>query len=188
MTAPHNSTDRVPSPEQPSLRLFFALWPDQETRTALAALQSRVPGRRIRPGNLHVTLAFLGMQPAALLPTLRAILASLPPPDFLLEVDRIGYFARRRIAWAGTHRAPDALSALHRDLVRALLQEGIAFDQRSSFVPHITLARDAAAPPDLPFGPIRWRVGQVALVQSSTTAEGAAYRVLAARGAAQGQA
>ncbi|MGV3652978.1 MAG: 2'-5' RNA ligase family protein, partial [Noviherbaspirillum sp.] len=89
MTAPDNSTDRAPSPEQSSLRLFFALWPDQETRTALAALQSHVPGRRIRPGNLHVTLVFLGLQPAALLPTLRAILASLPPPDFLLEVDRI---------------------------------------------------------------------------------------------------
>lgn len=169
-----------PAIPEPALRLFFALWPAPQTRAALAALQSRVAGRQTRPGNLHITLAFLGMQPAATLPALRAILASLPPSDFLLEIDRLGYFSRRRIAWAGAHRVPEALPALHHALSQALLRDGIAFDRRASFTPHVTLARDADPPPDLPFDPVRWRVGQIALVQSSTTTEGAAYRVLAA--------
>jgi 2'-5' RNA ligase len=166
-------------PQEAGLRLFFALWPDPETRAALAALQQRIKGRKTLYGNLHVTLAFQGMQSATLLPLLRQILAGLPPPDLTLDIDRIGYFARRRIAWAGSHQPPDTLLTLQRSLTEALLQHHVAFDNRPSFTPHITLARDAAPPSDFPFDPIRWHAGHVALVQSSTLAEGAAYRVLA---------
>ena len=59
-----------------NLRLFYALWPDQATRAALMRLQSGLAGRRIAPGNLHLTLAFLGMQPSALLPQLAGALDS----------------------------------------------------------------------------------------------------------------
>ena len=47
-----------------TLRLFFALWPDDALRTALAAATApaiaQVAGQVVPPGNLHVTLAFLG--------------------------------------------------------------------------------------------------------------------------------
>ena len=45
-------------------RLFFALWPSETERTALALWQPRLHelcgGRAMRPATLHVTLVFLG--------------------------------------------------------------------------------------------------------------------------------
>jgi 2'-5' RNA ligase len=170
--------DRKP-PE--SLRLFYALWPDQATRAALGVLQAELQGRKTLHGNLHVTLAFLGLQPAERLPSLRQILATLPSMEMTLVIDRIGYFPRHRIAWAGLNEIPENLLLLQRSLSEALVQNEFTFDRQPRFKPHVTLARDAAVPPQRPFEAIHWRVDHLALVQSSTEAEGVGYRVLASR-------
>ena len=83
-----------------SCRLFFALWPDDATRAAFLALQGGLQGgRQVQPANLHLTLAFLGQQPAGLLPALRALPSRWADFDCLLQFDRLGYFSRPRIAW-----------------------------------------------------------------------------------------
>lgn len=165
-----------------TLRLFFALWPDDATRTALLHLQSSMRGRLIPYSNLHLTLAFLGQQPAALLAQLKDVLTHLSSSSaILLILDRVGYFPRNRVAWAGMHHVPAELLALQRELAEALQQRGIGFDQQQAFKPHLTLARDAAMPPDLTFTPIPWRAEHLALVQSVTKAEGAVYEVIASR-------
>ncbi|WP_019141764.1 RNA 2',3'-cyclic phosphodiesterase [Noviherbaspirillum massiliense] len=163
------------------LRLFYALWPDDAVRSAVMKVQAPMRGRLIPYANLHVTLAFLGSQPADLLPALESILMHLPKADISLSLDRVGYFTRKRIAWIGTHQMPETLAVLHKRLSEALAQQGISFDNQLSFKPHITLARDAPPPPDTPFTPIPWRANQVALVQSKTGPDGAAYQVLAMR-------
>lgn len=163
------------------LRLFYALWPDDGVREALQALQTHVHGRRIQPGNLHVTLAFLGNQPARHLPLLEDLLAALPDTGFALPIDRLGYFRKNRIAWAGSHAVPAALTALQGVLAAALEQHHIEFDNKKDFKAHVTLARDADAPADLPFMPFTWHVRQVALVQSMQEGSRQAYRVLCAR-------
>src|SRR5438045_2993707 len=89
-----------------SLRLFYALWPDETVRDALSALQAPLQGRRTQRANLHLTLAFLGMQPASLLPVLQGILQQLPQADIALTIDHSGHFAQRRIAWAGMWQIP----------------------------------------------------------------------------------
>lgn len=165
-----------------SLRLFYALWPDDETRAALAMLQAAISGRKTNYENLHVTLAFLGNQPIASLPVLKEILSSLPQQDMTLILDRIGYFPKNRIVWAGTHAVPDALFELQQRLTTELLQRNIAVDTRATFKPHVTLARDAMAPDEVPFEPIHWRAGHVCLVASSAEANGARYRILASNG------
>ena len=163
-----------------SLRLFYALWPDEETRAALAGLQMSVAeGRLTRPQNLHMTLAFLGQQSSSNLPKLRTILSQLPAFETALEFDRIGYFSNKRIAWAGMHRVPDALLELQHDLMAALRQHGIAFDHTTQFKPHVTLARNASAPTEILFRPILWRAHRVALAQSTSQAGGPSYRLLA---------
>ncbi len=162
-----------------SLRLFYALWPDDATREALMHMQARMHGRKTRYENFHLTLAFLGQQPADLLPAMRKILADIRPAQISLVLDRIGYFTQSRIAWAGMHETPAALIALQRDLVQGLAQNNIACNGRSAFRPHVTLARDAAPPEDLPFEPVVWRADHVVLVESTTDREGVIYRVIA---------
>lgn len=164
-----------------SMRLFYALWPDDVTRERLASLQTHLHGKLTAYGNLHITLAFLGEQPVDKLPTLRTILDRLPRDEIVLAIDRLGYFARKRIAWAGPHTLPDALNDLVRSLSQELIEHGIAFDQRTNFKPHATLARDADAPPDFAFEPILWHANRVVLVQSTMQSNGVRYQVLAER-------
>lgn len=164
-----------------SLRLFYALWPDAPVRAALMRLQSAFHGRLTQYDNLHLTLAFLGRQPASLLPALSALLEDLPAGGIPLDIDRAGYFKNQGIAWAGMHAPPDALLDLQRALTDRLKRHGIAFDTRSSFKPHVTLARAASPPDDAPFEPIRWLARQVALVQSTNGPSGVVYQVLASR-------
>lgn len=167
------------SPEK--LRLFYALWPDQATRSVLMRLQSAVSGRPTTPENLHLTLAFLGMQSSALLPQLVHILSQLTSPVIELALDRLGYFAKHRIAWIGMQQVPEPLAALQQALITALQQQQIRFDQQASFKPHITLARAAHLPADTTCAPIIWCADHIALVQSTTHADGPQYRVLASR-------
>jgi 2'-5' RNA ligase len=164
-----------------SLRLFYALWPDETVRTALTALQAPLQGRLTRPANLHLTLAFLGSQPASVLPTLQEILRGVPGSEMTLVLDRVDYFSRQRIAWAGLQHVPAPLTALHAGLNALLVRHHIGFDQHSAFKPHLTLARDAAPPPDSPCEPVLWQANQVALVQSVNEDGGVCYRVLASR-------
>jgi RNA 2',3'-cyclic 3'-phosphodiesterase len=160
------------------LRLFYALWPDEATCSALAQLQLQARGRKTRRQNLHLTLAFLGDQPAAVLPLLQTILRQLPGPAPVLTIDRFGYFAGSRIAWAGMQAVPDELLQLQKTLAQKLEQRGIGFDRRPVFKPHITLARHAEAPAQQILTPFVWQATQVALVQSGAEGDGSLYRVL----------
>lgn len=163
-----------------SARLFFALWPDEKTRVSLQHLQAGLHGRLIRPADLHVTLSFLGKQPLSVLPLLQKILGDLPKTDLVLQIDRLGYFKRHRIAWAGMHAMPDNLRRLQTALAQALENAGIDFDKSNDFKPHITLARDADPPPDRSFDTFIWHATEAALVQSQDCG-GNRYLVLARR-------
>jgi 2'-5' RNA ligase len=163
---------------EPALRLFFALWPDDATRAALAGLQRGLRGRATAKENLHLTMAFLGAQPASALPTLSAILAELTLRDLALVIDELGYFPRARIAWAGMREAPRALRDWQAELVSRLVAEGIAFDRKPGFTPHVTLARNAAPLEAQPIAPIGWSRPRLVLVRSETRPEGVRYAVI----------
>lgn len=178
---PHCPNPIMTSPTSDSMRLFFALWPDDATRTSLMQLQHSMHGKRVPFGNLHLTLAFLGQQPRDTVAVLEDAMTHLPPLAVTLNVDRIGYFTRHRIAWAGMHETPVTLVTLHEELAHALADRQIRYNGQHHFKPHITLARDAEMPPDLVFGPIVWRAETIALVRSRTHAEGADYDVLSSR-------
>jgi len=175
------ATDDTGDKHDTPLRLFYALWPDEAVRESLQGLQMHVHGRHVQAVNLHITLAFLGNQPASRLPLLKNILADLPRDAFTLPIDRLGYFRKNRIAWAGSHAAPDALITLQASLAQTLTQHVIAFDSKGDFKPHVTLAREAEPPLDLPFDPFVWAVQKIALVQSLQQGGRLAYKVLAWR-------
>jgi RNA 2',3'-cyclic 3'-phosphodiesterase len=139
------------------LRLFFALWPDDATASALMQLQSPMRGRTIPYSNLHLTLVFLGQQPATRLPEFKDILVRMPRADISLILDRLGYFQHKRIAWVGPSEAPGTLLALQSALVQSLRDRAVVFNSEHHYKPHVTLARDASLPADVTFDPIVWR-------------------------------
>lgn len=163
------------------MRLFYALWPDESVRAALTHMQDRLQGRKICSANLHMTLAFLGNQPGSVLPALKELLSALPAREVILKLDTLGCFSRQKIAWAGMRDIPAELSALHSNLTAALDHTGIEFDRRTSFKPHVTLARDARLPEGERVDQLVWHARQLVLARSVTGENGVAYEVLASR-------
>lgn len=162
------------------LRLFIALWPDAATRAALVALQAGMLGRLTAPGQLHLTLAFLGHQPATALPLLQALLTTFPTTPLPLKLNHCGYFARQQLAWIGPEPAPAALLALQRQLSAGLTQQLPGYQAPPHFLSHVTLARKIAAAPPTSSAAIEWRSEQIVLVQSCALEHGTHYQVLAA--------
>ena len=160
-------------------RLFFALWPDDAVRAALAALLARLgpecEGRAMAAANLHVTLAFLGNVPEARVPAFEALADGLTGEPFELRLDRLGYWRHNRIVWAGARAMPAALEALAADMKLALQGVGWAVDERP-YAAHVTLLRDARRGPaghDAIVPP--WRVDGFVLVRSEQGAGGVRY-------------
>jgi len=162
-------------------RLFFALWPDEAARNALAAksteIARRCAGRPVPAANLHLTLVFLGEVPGEAIPALRRAAQPAAGAAFELALDRLGAFARAGVAWAGCGRPPRELLDLQAGLSARVREAGFTPDERA-FAAHLTLARRIREPlaPE-PMEAVRWRVGSFALVES-VRGEGA-YRTLA---------
>jgi 2'-5' RNA ligase len=173
--------------DTPASRLFFALWPDDETRRRLAAVQQalapRLAGLRwIPPGRLHLTLHFLGCMPPERLARSRQLARELRGEGFRLELDRLGCFERARVLWLGPSRQPQALEMLQANLGERLAEVGYraGFDR---YRPHVTLARKLRSLPGgltLPDGalPVAWPVDAFVLIESVDTPAGVDYRVL----------
>ncbi len=156
-------------------RLFYALWPDEQTRAHLRRLQESVIGRKVSPENLHLTLAFLGNQAKSLLPMLVRLLDKLPAQGFTLGIDRYGYFSKPRVAWAGPSETPAPLLTLQQALMEELNAARVPLKNDEKFRPHVTLARDANSLNE-PFAPgIPWRVSKIMLIQSIQVRGGVIY-------------
>jgi 2'-5' RNA ligase len=152
-------------------RLFFALWPDAPARQALAArakdLADECGGRAVPASSLHVTLVFLGeVDPSRVGELVRAAELARGRP-FDLSLDRVGGFARARVAWAGARQPPEALLEFQADLERRVREAGFSPDDRP-FALHLTLARRVrTAPATRDVDAVKWRAGAFALVESA---------------------
>ncbi|HEY9097982.1 MAG TPA: RNA 2',3'-cyclic phosphodiesterase [Thiobacillus sp.] len=167
--------------ESDSLRLFFALWPDDATRTALNQtgrwLHKHWGGRRMRADTLHLTLAFLGRTPVAQLDALTASVDAIQAKVFELALDQAGYWHHNKIGWLGPSQPPSQLGALVDVLAAAIQQSGIAFDARPH-VPHVTLLRNMAGGGVSECTPVHWSISDFVLVASRTETDGAHYDVI----------
>lgn len=164
------------------MRLFFALWPDERVRAALALTaaecRDRCRGRPIPPANLHATLAFLGEVEPFRLSALVDLAERIALESFEVALDRLGYFRRSRIVYAGPSCVPPPLLALAAAYASALAAGGFRVDERA-YAPHVTLLRDArAAPPAAEMAPLLWRVRHIVLVESVRDRDGPVYRPL----------
>jgi len=158
----------------PQARLFTALWPDPDTRRALATWQARwrwPPGARpTPPDQLHVTLHFLGAVPVERIADLGHALAARhahPIAPFDLLLDQPALWAHGLAVLCPASPQP-ALADLHAAQGALLHRLGLPVDRRP-YRPHVTLARKAAgaAPPD-DTPALCWQVRGVALVASAS--------------------
>ncbi|HJX58617.1 MAG TPA: RNA 2',3'-cyclic phosphodiesterase [Thiobacillus sp.] len=167
--------------EPDTLRLFFALWPDDATRDALnrigKLLHQHWGGRLMRADTLHITLAFLGSTPVDQLDVLAACADTVRTDAFELILDQAGYWRHNRIGWLGASQTPPQHLELVSALNAALQAEGFAVDARPH-VPHVTLLRKSAGGEVPMCEQVHWPVSDFVLVASRTEADGARYDVI----------
>ena len=163
-------------------RLFFALWPDEATRDALAAIAEAAlggdSGRLVAPENLHLTLAFLGSVDETLRACAERAAGRISAPAFTLELVHAGRWPRARVLWSAPEETPEALSELAFSLNDALRDCGYTPESRA-FRAHITLARKIRGrSAEIAHAPVRWRVAEFHLMASETHPRGARYQRL----------
>jgi 2'-5' RNA ligase len=175
--------DSVEGDEQ--LRLFAALPLPPETVERLAAWQSRElaglrDARLVPPGNLHVTLAFLGRRPTADVE---------PVLGVLREVARVG---ERPLLAAGRYRETRSVGMVLLDdedgraariaegVGEGLERLGVYERERRRWLPHVTVLRFRRAPRAKPLLPHLGEVSpsEVALYHSVLRPSGAQYEIL----------
>jgi 2'-5' RNA ligase len=146
--------------------------------------------RPVAPDNLHLTLKFLGEISASQAKdvgrALHTVCCSCAP--VAASLCGLGVFPhpdRPQVVWAGID-PPEPLVALARQIEEALETCGFPREERP-FVPHVTIARIKARPPDTLrklvldheatfFGPLR--VSEVRLIQSVLGRDGPQYAPL----------
>lgn len=151
--------------------------------------------RRVKPENLHVTLAFLGWTPDERLDevTGAAREAAAGVARFELVFEGAGRFpprGRPRVLWIGIADGGPNVLQLATGVAAGLRRRGLRFDDRP-LAPHLTLARVpddasgaetktiAAALESLIAPRLQFMVDEIAVVQSVLSPKGPRYAALA---------
>jgi RNA 2',3'-cyclic 3'-phosphodiesterase len=167
------------------IRLFVALRLPDDTVERLSAwqhaeLQGARDARIVRPGNLHLTLAFLGSRPSTdvepILDLLRRLGSTAERP--LLAADR--YRETRSVGMVRLEDEGERASRLAGEVGEGLERLGVYERERRTWLPHVTVLRFRRpprlkpAPPDLG----RFSPSEVALYHSVLRPIGAQYEVV----------
>ena len=158
-------------------RLFFALEPGDRVRQQILSVQKSlaVEGRPVAPIQYHVTLAFLGMQPPELIPSLQSVSSGLVLSPCEVALDRIGFFRKAGVLWPGSQGIPAELAAFREALVDGIEQIGIDRD-RKPWEFHLTLYRRLRMPlPTLGPVAIEWALTGFELIESVGAKNGVEY-------------
>jgi 2'-5' RNA ligase len=175
------------------LRLFFAIPLQPDVQGLLGQLR---PGegrdyRWVDPAMLHVTLAFLGEQPAErfdILKTVGESAAGASEPG-MLRLGQPGSFGSRKapsVLWIGLDGDLAALTEVQSRLSAQLRGAGFKLEDRP-FRAHITLARRRASapagavpgwPPARRPEPVEFPMRQLTLFESRLSPRGATYITL----------
>ncbi|WP_457669313.1 RNA 2',3'-cyclic phosphodiesterase [Thiolapillus sp.] len=162
-------------------RLFFALWPDEAVRSRLADLQTRLPqgqGSWVHPQDLHITLHFLGAVSEVQQRCAEEAADGVVASPFELEIARLDFWPRPRIALALPGKTPPALSKLVKSLGQELASRGYKPEKRA-YRPHVTLLRKTTPGMAMELSrPVRWPVDHFVLVESRPGTEPPWYKVV----------
>jgi 2'-5' RNA ligase len=162
-------------------RLFFAAVPDAATRGRIAAAAGAITlgahARSVPGENYHVTLAFVGDIPSALVSVLHEIGGAQRSDRFTLRFDAYEYWPKPEVVVAAARVIPPALEQLWHRLHSELALHQWALEPKR-LRPHVTLARQVAPAPRLPImEPFDWTVSEFSLMRSQRGAH-SAYTVV----------
>jgi 2'-5' RNA ligase len=162
------------------VRCFLALFPDGPTRDALARRAAGLPAplRSVPAGNLHLTLAFLGVRDEGEIAVWSAVIRG----------ERFAAVEGRSAGWCwlpDPRRPRVGAVAVDSDGVvearAAWLRERLGLPSAERFLPHVTLVRwrnaPAPATPTVPELPLRF--DRLGLYASTPASGGRRYRPLA---------
>jgi RNA 2',3'-cyclic 3'-phosphodiesterase len=178
----------------PSRRLFFALWPDEAQRTALAHAAAKTVrhsgGSPVPESNLHITLAFLGSVTETRLPELSTIAgraAATSPGDAVplaITFEGVEYWAKPQVLAVLEHphdtraEPTSGVGQLARTLVTETVAAGFSPDLKP-FRAHVTVARKVTrAPRSGEMRQVLWSFDSFALIESRTLPGGPVYSVV----------
>jgi RNA 2',3'-cyclic 3'-phosphodiesterase len=185
-----SSSGSSPAPER-GLRLFFAAELPEDVQAELGRLRPAAANadyRWIDPALLHVTLAFLGRQPADRLAQLEriAVASAAGGRAGRLRLGAPGSFGPRRaprVLWIGLDGDVEVLGQAQAQLTGYLRAAGFALEDRP-FTAHITLARRRPTatsgnappwPPARPPHPAEFAFDHLTLFESRLSPCGATY-------------
>lgn len=157
------------------IRSFIAIELPGELKQALARVQeklkraNRTPVKWVEPGNVHLTLKFLGDIDTGITGNITLALeeATQGTHPFDIEVSGLGVFPdtkRVQVIWIGLSGELEKLGSLQKHIEESLIPLGFTKEKRP-FTPHLTIARvrDYARPDG------RLKLGQ--LVDNTSFAE-----------------
>ena len=168
------------------MRLFFALWPEADTREriadAAAALRLTGGARLVPQANYHLTLAFVGEATGSQLAVLRQIGRGQQAAGCTITIDAYGYWPEPQVVVAAAREPPAALAELWRQLHHDLAFHPAA-PKRSRRQPplraHMTLARKVSQAPVLPaMSTFAWNARSFSLVRSDASPAHSIYTVV----------
>ena len=168
------------------LRLFFALWPDADTRerfaSAAAALCLTDRARLVPQQNFHLTLAFIGEVTGTQVGVLQQIGRSQRASGCTIKFDAYEHWPEPQVVVAVARERPTALVELWARLRQDLLLHQAALKLNRllpSLRAHVTLARKVAQAPVLQaMSPFDWKARSFSLVRSDTSAAHSIYTVV----------
>ncbi|NLP05868.1 RNA 2',3'-cyclic phosphodiesterase [Candidatus Fermentibacteria bacterium] len=175
------------------MRIFAAMPLPSDTLEAVSAWMEverlRFPGLRwVRPGQVHLTLRFLGDVPASIVSELEKTVEGMdiPPVGFTLDSTgcfRAGGAGLPSVYWIGGHFGPEA-ARMAAELGRIRDDRGRQ-EKPGRFTPHLTVARqgrfDGEARLSRP-GPWSGELRRLVVYNSTLSSSGSSYEELYSRG------
>ncbi len=189
-----------------ALRTFIAIDVPPAVLDTITRIQNRfkslgLHASWVKPGNIHLTLKFLGDTDPDRIPGIQSKLTETLAPfaPFRVSLSSAGVFPNTkspRVLWVGLKDEEGTLETLQTAIEKTLESAGFHMDKRS-FSPHLTLARikspkgikspkekkelkdelDAANQEGI--APHPFDVGEIKLYESQLTPKGSIYSVLA---------
>jgi len=165
-------------------RMFFALWPDLETRATLGGEDKTLfggsGGKQVPPDEFHLTVRYLGPIAEDMLPDLLDLgaRAARATAASVIELDSVEWWKEAEVLVRVARTTPEALLRLDEALVIGLKAVGLATDLRPLKL-HLTLVRKVRPHPlgTGPATPLAWPADSLSLIASP--GKTARYEVLA---------